>query len=52
MFLLTSKEVAPVGAAGGQAQDFDVLGATGNGEGSLHGCLRVAAAAGTLAGSI
>jgi hypothetical protein len=35
MFLIQTKEVAPAGAPGGRSQDFDVLGATGNGKGLL-----------------
>ena len=31
MFLISTQEAAPAGAAGGRAQEFTVLGATGNG---------------------
>lgn len=31
MFLISTKELAPAGAPGGRAQEFVVLGATGNG---------------------
>lgn len=35
MFLISSKAIWPAGAEGGRAQEFAVLGATGNGESSL-----------------
>lgn len=35
MFLINTKELAPAGAPEGRAQEFAVLGATGNGRAEL-----------------